>query len=413
MTYQEALEWIHSKLAFGIKPGLERMQWLLEQLGNPQDNISAVHIVGTNGKGSTTSYLQHIFSLAGYEVGTFTSPYITDFRERISINNQMIAKDDFIDLVESVKPTVERLPLETDMEPATEFEVITLLMLVYFGHKHPVDIAIIEAGMGGLYDSTNVLSPLAVLCPSIGLDHQDVLGDSYEQIARQKVGVLKQGVPFIYANDRSDVEQVFCKQMQETNSQGYRLGRDFKIVTDGNNFHYQMGEVGLKAIKLQLLGEHQMANASLAITASLLLFQKYPNLTLEHIKAGLEATTWAGRTELMRDNLMIDGAHNQESVEALVKVLKDYTHKPIKILVGTLTTKPVLAMLKQLETLGDVSVTQFDYPNATPLDSYPKAYPRIHSWQEWLDKACDKDCFYLVTGSLYFIAQVRAYLREE
>ena len=128
MTYQEALEWIHSKLTFGIKPGLERMDWMLEQLGHPERNLAAVHIVGTNGKGSTTSYLQHIFSLAGYEVGTFTSPYILDFRERISVNGEMMAKTDFLQAVERIKPVVERMPLESDMEPATEFDVITLLM---------------------------------------------------------------------------------------------------------------------------------------------------------------------------------------------------------------------------------------------------------------------------------------------
>lgn len=187
MDYQEALAWIHGKLRFGIKPGLERMAWMLQELGNPQEKVAAVHVVGTNGKGSVTSYLQHIFSLASYEVGTFTSPYILDFRERISLNGQMISQPDFLELVERVRPVVERLPLETDLEPATEFEVITVLMFEYFGHIHPVDIAIIEAGMGGLYDSTNVFKALAVVCPSIGLDHQAILGQTYAAIAEQKL----------------------------------------------------------------------------------------------------------------------------------------------------------------------------------------------------------------------------------
>lgn len=191
MEYQEALDWIHGKLKFGIKPGLKRMAWMLEELDNPQEKLAAVHVVGTNGKGSVTSYLQHIFSLAGYEVGTFTSPYIVDFRERISLNGQMISEADFLKLVERVCPVVERLSVETGLEPATEFEIITVLMFEYFGHMHPVDIAIIEAGMGGLYDSTNVFKALAVLCPSIGLDHQNVLGKTYAEIAAQKAGVLK------------------------------------------------------------------------------------------------------------------------------------------------------------------------------------------------------------------------------
>lgn len=413
MTYQEALEWIHSKLAFGIKPGLERMDWMLEQLGHPERNLAAVHIVGTNGKGSTTSYLQHIFSLAGYEVGTFTSPYILDFRERISVNGEMMAKADFLQVVERIKPVVERMPLESDLEPATEFEVITLLMFEYFGHIHPVDIAFIEAGMGGLYDSTNVFKALAVICPSIGLDHQAVLGETHEAIARQKVGVLDQKVPLIYANSRADVERVFQAKARETNSPTYCLGRDFSIEIAGDSFTYRKGTCEISAIHLQLLGTHQIANASLAITASLLLEKDYPRVTKDVIKKGLESTQWAGRTELMRQNLMIDGAHNQESIAALVSVMKDYTDKPIKILVAAINTKPAAAMLEQLEELGQVSVTTFDYPRALELQDYPEKYAKIASWQEWVDEAKSPDVFYLITGSLYFISQVRQYITKE
>ena len=212
MTYQEALDWIHGQLKFGIKPGLERMAWMLKELGNPQDNLKAVHIVGTNGKGSTVNALQTIFTQAGYEVGTFTSPYIIDFKERISLNGQMISEEDLLDLVSRVKPVVERLPKETEHENATEFEIITVLMFLYFGQVHPVDIAFIEAGMGGLHDSTNLFKPLAVLCPSIGLDHQAILGNTHAEIAAEKVGVLKNGAPFIYATDRTDVRDVFEKK---------------------------------------------------------------------------------------------------------------------------------------------------------------------------------------------------------
>ena len=165
MNYQESLDWIHSKLKFGIKPGVSRVEWLLNELGNPQDRVKGIHIVGTNGKGSTVNYLQNTFTAAGYEVGTFISPFIMDFRERISINGQMISKEDLTLMVNRIKPIVERLPLETPWEAATEFEIITVLMFLYFGEVHPVDIAFIEAGMGGLHDSTNVFTPLAVSAP--------------------------------------------------------------------------------------------------------------------------------------------------------------------------------------------------------------------------------------------------------
>ena len=185
MDYQEALSWIHGTLKFGIKPGVRRMEWLLSQLGNPQDKICGLHIVGTNGKGSTVNYLQTIFTKAGYQAGTFTSPYIMDFRERIAVNGQMMSKNDLVDLVKRVKPVVERLPEETDLGSATEFEIITTMMFLYFGERHLVDIVLVEAGLGGLYDSTNVFKPQAVICTSIGLDHQDILGQSYQEIASQ------------------------------------------------------------------------------------------------------------------------------------------------------------------------------------------------------------------------------------
>jgi len=284
MIYQEALDWIHGQLKFGIKPGLERMAWMLEELGNPQDNLKAVHIVGTNGKGSTVNALQMIFSQAGYEVGTFTSPYIIDFKERISLNGQMISEEDLLDLVNRVKPVVERLPKETEHENATEFEIITVLMFLYFGQVHPVDIAFIEAGMGGLHDSTNLFKPLAVLCPSIGLDHQAILGNTHAEIAAEKAGVLKNEAPFIYATDRTDVRDVFEKKAREEGSKTYELGRDFTAEGSSLSFDFTYGEQRLDDIALAMAGQHQVANASLAIMASLLLQKDYPKVTPELMK---------------------------------------------------------------------------------------------------------------------------------
>lgn len=410
MTEEEAISWIHSQLKFGIKPGLERMQWLLNELGNPQDNLSAVHIVGTNGKGSTTSYLQHIFSQAGYEVGTFTSPYLVDFRERISLNGEMISREDFLYLVEQVKPLVERLPIETHFEEATEFEIITVLMFLYFGEVHPVDIAFIEAGMGGLYDSTNNFKALVVVCPSIGLDHQAVLGNTYTEIAQQKVGVLDDAVPLVFATNRQDVRQVFLEKAKQTGSSIFELGDDFFVNINGNSFDYK-GKLGeIKGCRLTMLGEHQIANASLAITTSLLLKDKYPKISNDVIRLGLEKTHWGGRTELIFPKLMIDGAHNNESVAALVEVLKYYQDKKIHILFAAIDTKPVDSMLEVLSDIGNVVVTTFDYPNAVSLSRYPNGYNKVASWKEWLDGVDleSNSDFYVITGSLYFISQVRS-----
>ena len=416
MTYQEALEWIHGQLKFGIKPGLERMAWMLEELGNPQDNLKAVHIVGTNGKGSTVNALQTIFSQAGYEVGTFTSPYIIDFKERISVNGRMISEEALLDLVERVKPVVERLPKETEHENATEFEIITVLMFLYFGQVHPVDIAFIEAGMGGLHDSTNLFSPLAVICPSIGLDHQAVLGNTHAEIAAEKAGVLKNGAPFIFATERDDVRAVFEKKAHEEGAETYELGKDFTAKGTSHSFDFAYKEQKLENISLAMAGQHQVANASLVIMTSLLLQKDYPEVTPDLIKAALAHASWLGRTEFLMPNLMIDGAHNNESVKVLIDLLKsEYANKDIELLFAAIDTKPIDSMLAQLESVGDLTVTSFEYPNSVKLDKYPDAYKQVSDFQNWIEEhvTANNDKLYVITGSLYFISQVRKWLLEQ
>ena len=416
MIYQEALDWIHGQLKFGIKPGLERMAWMLEELGNPQDNLKAVHIVGTNGKGSTVNALQTIFSQAGYEVGTFTSPYIIDFKERISINGQMISEENLLGLVERVKPVVERLPKETEHENATEFEIITVLMFLYFGQVHPVDIAFIEAGMGGLHDSTNLFSPLAVICPSIGLDHQAVLGNTHAEIATEKAGVLKNGASFIYATDRTDVRDVFKQKANEEGAKTYELGKDFTAEGSSHSFDFIYKEQRLEGIALAMAGQHQVANASLAIMASLLLQKDYPKVTPELIKDALAHASWLGRTEFLMPNLMIDGAHNNESVKVLIDLLRsEYADKDIELLFAAIDTKPIDSMLAQLESVGDLTVTSFEYPNSVKLDKYPVTYKQVSDFQTWIEEhvTANDDKLYVITGSLYFISQVRKWILEQ
>lgn len=416
MIYQEALDWIHGQLKFGIKPGLERMAWMLEELGNPQDNLKAVHIVGTNGKGSTVNALQTIFSQAGYEVGTFTSPYIIDFKERISINGQMISEENLLGLVERVKPVVERLPKETEHENATEFEIITVLMFLYFGQVHPVDIAFIEAGMGGLHDSTNLFSPLVVICPSIGLDHQAVLGNTHAEIATEKAGVLKNGASFIYATDRTDVRDVFKQKANEEGSKTYELGKDFTAEGSSHSFDFIYKEQRLECIALAMAGQHQVANASLAIMASLLLQKDYPKVTPELIKDALAHASWLGRTEFLMPNLMIDGAHNNESVKVLIDLLRsEYADKDIELLFAAIDTKPIDSMLAQLESVGDLTVTSFEYPNSVKLDKYPVTYKQVSDFQTWIEEhvTANDDKLYVITGSLYFISQVRKWILEQ
>lgn len=415
MDYQESLDWIHSKLKFGIKPGIERVKWLLNELGNPQEKVKGVHVIGTNGKGSTVNYLQHIFTASGYEVGTFTSPFIMDFRERISLNGQMISKEELTEMVNRIEPIVERLPKETPWEAATEFEIITVLMFLYFGEVHPVDIAFIEAGMGGLHDSTNVFQPLVIVCPSIGLDHQAYLGEDHAAIARNKTGVMKAGVPVVYATERQDVVGVFEERANMLASKTYLLERDFSYQERGEKFDFIYQDERVDSIQLAMPGQHQKANASLAIMTTLLLKERYPNISKTKILSALSTSRWLGRTEFIRHNLMIDGAHNNESVQVLVDLLKSsYSDKDIHILFAAIEGKPVTDMLEMLEEFASLTVTSFDFPKALPLEAYPSQYIQVPSWQDWVTQMePDEQRLYIVTGSLYFISNIRQALVEK
>lgn len=412
MDYNDVLNWIHGQLTFGIKPGIDRMKWVLEKLDNPEKNIFGIHVVGTNGKGSTVNNLQHILTKSGYHVGTFTSPYIIDFKERISLDGKMISEEDLLACAKQIKPLTDRINQETDFGQVTEFELITLIMFLYFGRIHPVDIAIIEAGLGGTYDSTNVFDAFAVICPSIGLDHINILGDTYGEIAAHKAGVIKGGERVIFAIANQEARQVFLNQIANNHATAYEYGHQFNLspMADALEFESQLGKI--PQLELAMPGQHQISNAALCIMAAQLLQEKMPRITDETIRQGLKEAFWLGRTELLADNLMIDGAHNLESVLALVDVLKEkYSDKKIHLLFGAIDTKPIDKMLAILNQVGELTVTTFHYPNAYPLEKYPDNYQKVSDFKEWLEKIDlrSKEDFYLITGSLYFISEVRRY----
>src|SRR3954469_23771105 len=193
-TYSEALEWIHARLRLGIKPGLKRMEWMMAKLANPERELKAVHIGGTNGKGSTVTFLQSILEAAGYSVGTFTSPYIEQFNERISVNGKPISDKEILDLTNVIRPLADELE-ETELGGPTEFEVITAMSFYYFANVNQVDIVLYEVGLGGRFDSTNIIQPIASVITNIGLDHTNILGHTYEEIAFEKAGIIKEGTP--------------------------------------------------------------------------------------------------------------------------------------------------------------------------------------------------------------------------
>ena len=415
MNYTETLNFIHSFKGNGRRPQLERMRWLLRQAGEPQSHYPTVHIVGTNGKGSTTSYLQNILTKSGYQVGTFTSPYITRFNERISINGTEIPDKDLISLVAKAQVLLNDLEEHTDFGRPTEFELVTLLMFLYFDLKQ-VDMAIIEAGIGGRLDSTNVLSPELAICTSIGFDHTETLGNSLLDIANHKAGVMRENTPILLGRVSAEVEHFFNQKSHDLQAPLAIIDREIQLLPkDNQTIQISYDHWESPNLKLPMLGQHQENNAGLAVTAAHLLAQTFSKITDKSIQEGIEETHWPGRSEWIGNNIYLDGAHNPQGIASLKQVLKDnFANRRVHILFAGLRRKPLADLLEELKDY-DITVTSFDFFEALPLNEYPQHFKRVADYRDWLAQAesANSDDLFVVTGSLYFISEVRNYLINE
>ncbi|WP_260858484.1 bifunctional folylpolyglutamate synthase/dihydrofolate synthase [Fictibacillus phosphorivorans] len=423
-SYKEALEWIHSLLTFGIKPGLKRVEWLLERTGNPEKKITCIHIAGTNGKGSTVEYIRSIMNEAGYSVGTFTSPYLISFNERVSLNRIPISDEELLHYARIVKPLVEEVVI-TDLGSPTEFEVITVISLLYFADKQP-DIVVYETGLGGLYDSTNVITPILSLITNIGFDHMGILGETLKEIAFQKAGIIKQDVPVITTADQTEAREVIDRKAKEMNAENYFLDRDFSVVHlesahSGERFLYTDSEDhrGIE-LEISMMGTHQIKNAGLAVAAVRFLTRAHRfEVSLSTIKDGLRKANWAGRFEKVSHSpdIIIDGAHNEQGVAALKQTLNNhYGEKRIFLLFAALEDKAYATMLQDLvSVVYEACFTSFDFPRAASAEQLLRESPlensySISSWREalrHLQEQLQEDDVLVITGSLYFISEIR------
>lgn len=421
MNYEESLKWIHERTKFGIKPGVKRMEWMLEKLDHPEKKITGVHIVGTNGKGSTLSYMRNALNENGYTVGTFTSPYIEVFNERISVNGTPIPDEDIAMLANIVRPVSERLVEETDLGNSTEFEIITTMMFVYFGNVNPVDYVLVEAGLGATHDSTNVFNPVMTLLTSIGLDHIDILGDTLLDITKDKSGVIKENIPLVFNVKDDTCSDYINKVLDERNAKGIELERDVILVSDGEEFSFKYGKYDFDDIKLEMLGRHQQENASIAIAALLEMMERdLVKLDVNKMIQGVEKTFWSGRIERISEDpiVILDGAHNNEAVDALVETMRTtYADKKITVLFSAVKGKPLDTMVYKIGMLADTfNVTEFDFFRAEDGEVLFNSieHPNKHFVEDYVDYVKNFDGeLLLVTGSLYFISEVKQGLRKK
>lgn len=430
LTIEEAIEWIHSRLAFGSRPGLDRIEALLGLVENPEKKVPTIHVAGTNGKGSTVSYLRALIQETGLTVGTFTSPYIESFNERIAIDGKAIPDEDLVILVEQIQPLVAQLDQQEAVSGITEFEILTALGLMYFVEKK-VDVAVIEVGLGGLLDSTNVVEPMLTAITTIGMDHTDILGDTLEEIAAQKAGIIKTGIPVVTGNIQSQALAVIEAQAQEKQAKTYRFNQEYEVAY--HNPDPQWGEIfdfyneagKLTELKTSLLGQHQIENAGVAIQTFYLFCQlKSLPFKEKEVRDGLKKTFWPARMERMSAEplIILDGAHNEHAMKQLVENMKrEFKNYHINILFSALETKDISKMLEQLLEIpnSEITLTSFEYPKALDL---AKNYQNVDEsritvaslWQfglaDLLERTSSEDLI-LVTGSLYFVSEVRQLLQ--
>ena len=425
MTYETALEKIHSLLTFGSRPGLDRMRALLHRMGDPQDKLRYIHVAGTNGKGSVCAVLSSVLAAAGYKTGLFISPYITDFRERIQINNQMIDEKTLTDAVATTFPLVEQLRGEGIV--ITEFEYVNALQFYIHARAH-CDLVVLETGMGGLLDCTNVIRPpLAAVITTIGLDHTAVLGDTIAAIAEQKCGIIKNGSAAFTSRQCTEAMQVIEATANRLNVPLVKSGSldatVEEMTIEGSRF-----TVGELSCHLRLAGKHQIENALTALSVILWLRgKKLISVSDAAILGGLEQARNPARLEVLRQEplVLLDGAHNPNGVAALKEAVRDFLpDKPVTCVMGMLADKDVDSALALLQ---GVFRRIFTVPVANPramravelaekFRALGEDAVACDDAKDGLDRAlslaeAENGCV-LICGSLYLAGELRPYFRK-
>lgn len=439
-AYEIAIDQLKKLTKFGINLGLERINTLLQRLGNPQDKLNIIHIGGTNGKGSTAAILRNILQQAGYRVGMYISPHLQDYRERITINGEWISRRDVVAGLDMIRPVLNGIVAEGREHP-TEFEVSTALAFLYFSRQQP-DFVLLEVGLGGKIDSTNVVIPLISALTNIGMDHMDYLGNTLEEIAKVKAGIIKDGIPVVTSADKPAALRVLEEQAKEKKAELITVGRDVRWekanygheVSSLNCFNFQGSRYRLEGLELALLGEHQFDNASVALAVCELLEDKYSvNIPESAVREGLRTVKWPGRLELLSDNpkILLDGAHNDDGMKALANALNEYKdiifkRERLVLCLGMLEDKEIEKAVERIAPLAaEIIVTKPDSPRAgdwkkvARLASKLLGEDRVHiveesklAVQQGIKMLSAKDML-CITGSLYMLAPVRKYIIEQ
>jgi len=415
-AYKDCLNSMYNLRRFGIKLGLTKIKNILSDLGNPQNNYSCIHVAGTNGKGSVASALAFILNKTGYKVGLFTSPHLVTFNERIQINHHLISNKSVVESYHAVNN------VHHGTRKPTFFEFSTAMALYEFG-KEKVDWAVIETGMGGRLDATNIIKPAISIITNISIEHKAYLGNTIEKIAGEKGGIIKKGTPVITGAKQKNATNVLKNIAAKKKAPFYLLGESFKTRKnkDGTFTYYGMEKVW-PDMKTGMSGVHQIENAALVLAACEVLGGKI-DLPVEHMRAGLFQNKWPGRLEVVSSSpyIILDGAHNLDAARALSKFLsKEFHGRKITIITGMLDDKPYPAMLKSILSVCRRAIftkpvinralePEILYEASKGIIKNTKIIPSIKEAIDYAVKTASKDEVICITGSLYVVGEAKAF----
>ncbi len=428
-AYRETIEYLFALQKHGIKLALANSERLMELMGRPEGRFKSVHVAGTNGKGSTSAFIASVLRAAGYRVGLYTSPHLVDFTERIRINGEPISEAKVVELARRVREGYERgaQSIRSSLNP-TFFEVTTAVAFSYFAEEG-VDLAVIEAGMGGRLDSTNVVTPLVSVITNIDLEHMEFLGNTIERIAAEKAGIIKPGIPVVTGATQPEAVAVIERVAADKGAHVLLRNRDFRAerLVSGREqvFNYQGTNTAYKQLRLALPGGYQVENAALAVAAIERVRAAGVDVDEAALRSGLAQTRWEGRLERVAQNpdVYLDGAHNPASAKMLAGAVREMRpeYERVVLVLGILGDKDYRGIIAELVPLADhVIVTKPEYARAMDLSLLAAEARLLHGSVEpaatvalaiaRARELASVGDLVLITGSLYIVGDARAEL---
>ncbi|HOV88017.1 MAG TPA: folylpolyglutamate synthase/dihydrofolate synthase family protein [Syntrophobacteraceae bacterium] len=415
-SYRESIRYLYGLQKYGIKFGLNCTENLLARLGNPHRAFRSVHVAGTNGKGSTAAMLSSVLKEHGLQVGLYTSPHLVRFTERFRMNDTEVSPERIMRVFGKIYPLLDQ------RVPPTFFEVVTAMAFAYFAEEN-ADWAVIEVGMGGRLDATNVIKPRVSVVTNISFDHQEFLGSTLSSIAREKAGIIKTGVPVVTGARQPVVQGILKAACLKHKTSLFSLGRDFRVRRNGEGtFQYVGMRRRWSSLKVPLEGPHQTANAALAL-AALEILERQGDVRLDPaaVQRGLSRVLWPARLEILQDNplVILDGAHNPQGAESLRDALKNsFSYRHLHLVMGVMADKDIRGIFRRLLPLAETAVfTQPRYARAAnpeELRRLARSYIRKHyvipdpaSAIQQAKLLAGPEDLICITGSLYFAGEVK------